>query len=236
MGCHDTFTLWRLESITFKLLISSSVNCGRVVANQVCWSCRRIHENWQKCGCCLESGPVEASQPYWWLRPWLIRADKVCCCCTVQSCNLFIPDHSETGWWVSAGLSDSILSATISMDQQRGLPSQSSSQSGSARSKGAFQLFLTGVWPFVSRCWFCLTPLEFWVLCMCWFLWLRSLSGILIVSHAGSHAPHAKDQSTGVSPISKGEYIVMAWQRTVIYYTLQWLFHAMSLGVAWNYG
>ena len=161
MGCHDTFTLWRLESITFKLLISSSVNCGRVVANQVCWSCRRIHENWQKCGCCLESGPVEASQPYWWLRPWLIRADKVCCCCTVQSCNLFIPDHSETGWWVSAGLSDSILSATISMDQQRGLPSQSSSQSGSARSKGAFQLFLTGVWPFVSRWWFCLTPLEF---------------------------------------------------------------------------
>ena len=230
--------MWHRESASASWLsmISSSGNCGHVAAN---WSAGHTTEFVNIGRNVVVASKVvrlKPGQPNQWLRPWIIRTDKVCCCCTVQSCNLFIPDHSETGWWVSAGLSDSILSATISMDQQRGLPSQSSSQSGSARSKGAFQLFLTGVWPFVSRCWFCLTPLEFWVLCMCWFLWLRSLSGILIVSHAGSHAPHAKDQSTGVSPISKGEYIVMAWQRTVIYYTLQWLFHAMSPGVAWNYG
>ena len=37
MGSHDTFMLWRLGSVAFKLFeasISNSVNCGHMAANQ----------------------------------------------------------------------------------------------------------------------------------------------------------------------------------------------------------
>jgi len=54
MGSRDTFMLWRVGSVAFKLFEAIDLWLCLLWPHGcqlVCWAC---HEYWQKCGCCLE--------------------------------------------------------------------------------------------------------------------------------------------------------------------------------------
>jgi len=59
MGSHDTFALWRLGSVAFKLSISSSVNCGHVAANRSAGRTAEFVNIGRNVVVALKSGPVE---------------------------------------------------------------------------------------------------------------------------------------------------------------------------------